>query len=191
MAAGVCTVSEGLPREGSHSENLPFSSSRPVSHLPEQERKSTYSSDAGHVQSSLLHANPGLERMGMGHISLEARGRVPEGGISGTSPDTRGWTSWCEQELTEAVAMSSSSRPAVRPSGFKPVTGSGQTHVGQLLPQWPPAWCYYVILSARQLTFILRVVVIRNTRNTPMELQSAKESEGLLQPLHKEKMGER
>lgn len=40
MVAGVCTVSEGLPREGSHSENLPFGYSRPVSRIPEQERKS-------------------------------------------------------------------------------------------------------------------------------------------------------
>jgi hypothetical protein len=70
--------------------------------------------------------------------------------------------------------MSSSSWPVVRPSVFKPVTGSDQTHVVQLLlPQWPPAWCYYVILSARQLAFILRVAVIRNTRNTLMELALA------------------
>lgn len=68
MTAGVCTVSEGLPREGSHSENLPFSSSRPVSHIPEQERKSADSSDVGHVQSPLPPANPGFERMGIGHL---------------------------------------------------------------------------------------------------------------------------
>lgn len=96
MAAGVCTVCEGLPREGSHSENLLFSSSRPVSHIPEQERKSACGSDARHVQSPHLLANPGLEKMGMGHtghIYLVARGRVPEAGIAGTSPNTRGWTS--------------------------------------------------------------------------------------------------
>lgn len=35
MEAGVHTVSEGLPGEGSHSQNVPFSSSRLVSHVPE------------------------------------------------------------------------------------------------------------------------------------------------------------
>lgn len=95
MVAGVCTVSEDLPREGSHSENLPFGSSRPVSHIPEQERKSVCGSDTGHLQSPLLPANPGFEKMGMGymsHIYLVARDRAPEAGIVGTSPDTRGWT---------------------------------------------------------------------------------------------------
>lgn len=192
MAAGVCTVSEELPREGSHSENLPFSSSRPVSHIPEQERKSACGSDAGHVQSPLPPANPGLEKMGMDLIYLVARGRVPEAGIARTSPDTRGE----HTESIEAAAMSSSSRPVVRPSGFKTVTGSDQTHVVQLLPQWPPAWCYYVILFARQLAFILRVLVIRNTRNTLLELAlSCREPRewGLASTLflHKEKMGER
>ena len=47
----------------------------------------------GTVQSPLPPANPGLERMGMGHIGhiyLEARGRFPEAGMAGTSPDARG-----------------------------------------------------------------------------------------------------
>lgn len=96
MVAGVCTVSEGLPREGSHSENLPFGYSRPVSRIPEQETKSVCGSDTEHLQSPLLPANPELEKMGMSHMShiyLVARDRVPEAGIAGTSPDTRGWTS--------------------------------------------------------------------------------------------------
>lgn len=101
-----------------------------------------------------------------------------------------------EQELTEAAAMSSSSWPVVRPLGFKTVTGSDQTHVVQLLPQWPPAWCYYVILFARQLAFILRAPVIRNARNILMELAlSCREPRewGLASTLflHKEKTGER
>lgn len=50
MEAGVCIVSEGLPREDSHSENVPLSFPQLVSHVPELKRHD-HGSDAGHPQS--------------------------------------------------------------------------------------------------------------------------------------------